>query len=358
MKVLIDKIVFDKNIQIILNSINADKIISVVKDNAYGHGLIKIAKWLHESGLDYYATNDVESAMLLRKVFPNAQIMILNRVPSFAFKDLVNNCIEIPICGTFELDCLESILRMNSMFLPKVKINIKLNLDLNRWGESIDIISKCLYEKKSNGFHKKIVIKGLFFQMSRTYSEKGLEYSELYKKTVKEAISIISDLGYNIESFHTKSTPDIINKLEPYEKIRIGAGIYGIPNRTIDNYPFQPIMKAYTYIVKIRKLKSNDSVGYYSHCYLCDGNHMVGVLPVGKAHGIDYDSSMYCKKIKVKVIYVYMDTTIVLIPKELVHNVREGDLVEIRIEKTSGRSCSDFTNQYGNSILNSTVYIE
>ena len=58
---------FKKNIQIIKSNIKNAKFCLCVKANAYGHGIIEIAKVAESEGIDYLAVaNLLESLYLLR----------------------------------------------------------------------------------------------------------------------------------------------------------------------------------------------------------------------------------------------------------------------------------------------------
>ena len=69
----------EKNISIIRKFINDDtKIISVVKGNAYGHGLVKIASKLEEIGIDFFAVENIDEGIKLRNGGIESEILILS----------------------------------------------------------------------------------------------------------------------------------------------------------------------------------------------------------------------------------------------------------------------------------------
>ncbi|MFH1073473.1 MAG: alanine racemase, partial [Candidatus Firestonebacteria bacterium] len=67
------------------------KICAVIKDNAYGHGLIPVAAALQKGGVESLGIGDISEAITLRK--NGIKLPILNLVSTFPFqaKDIVNN---------------------------------------------------------------------------------------------------------------------------------------------------------------------------------------------------------------------------------------------------------------------------
>ena len=150
--------------------------------------------------------------------------------------------------------------------------------------------------------------------------------------------------GILINRFHINSSNNLDSLLENKELIRIGAAIFGIPNKEIRD--LQVAMKCLTYI---EDYKNINGVNYYS----C-------VLPVGYCHGIREDSIIKYNGQKVVIDHVYLDSTVVFIKVD--GKIHINDEVIIEISKCgnlkSTRILSQMTCDYGNSMHNQNILIE
>jgi alanine racemase len=72
----LDKIL--ANFRSIRGSISADcKVIAVVKANAYGHGMVPVARTLAQAGTNHFAVATVDEAIELRQALPSPEILVL-----------------------------------------------------------------------------------------------------------------------------------------------------------------------------------------------------------------------------------------------------------------------------------------
>lgn len=80
------------NIKSIKDMVGKDVAIAVVvKANAYGHGMIGIAKELMGNGADYLAVATLNEAIQLRKNFHNYKIFIMGHTPDRYLDYIVKN---------------------------------------------------------------------------------------------------------------------------------------------------------------------------------------------------------------------------------------------------------------------------
>lgn len=107
------------------------KVMAVVKANAYGHGLLPIAKHLHSYGVKYYAIARPEEALSLRKALSSAHILILSPVPIEFFPEMVRNNISLTLAGTGDLPKLAEAAKGEKLI---AKIHLKIDTGLNRTG--------------------------------------------------------------------------------------------------------------------------------------------------------------------------------------------------------------------------------
>ena len=126
------------------------KIICVVKANAYGHGAKNIVKILSPY-CDFFATENLEEALSLRKIYPKIKLLVLGYCIDF------EKAIKNDICITCDnISQIKQIAQLNK----KAKIHLKINTGMNRLGiKSLRQFVKILKFIKKNQF---ITLDGVF----------------------------------------------------------------------------------------------------------------------------------------------------------------------------------------------------
>src|SRR5699024_11530416 len=99
-----------------------NKVIPVLKANAYGHGSIEVAKFLEKQNCDFFAVALLEEALELREAGIKTKILILGWVhPDYAYLAIQHNF----ILTVFQKEWLE---RAQTLSLSKtVKVNVKVD---------------------------------------------------------------------------------------------------------------------------------------------------------------------------------------------------------------------------------------
>ena len=127
------------NFNIIKNKVNGAMICPVIKDNAYGHGAVKLAHLYEDLGANYFAVSTLEEAIELREGGINTSILILGYTPledtDKLFRYNITQCV-------YSLPYARS---LNEYGL-KIKCHLKIDTGMNRIGfKDVDEMKKaCL----------------------------------------------------------------------------------------------------------------------------------------------------------------------------------------------------------------------
>lgn len=259
------------------------KIMAVVKANAYGHGTLLITKKLLEIGITDFAVATLDEGINLRKNNISGNILILGYTN---FTDL-KYVIKYDLIQTIvDYNYSEEIKKLN--LEDKLKCHIKINTGMNRIGERYDNIDKIskIYE------NEKLNILGTFSHLCVADSEKteDIEFSKMQIKRFNECIRILKDKGYNTGAVHLQSSYGAINYVGlNYDYVRIGILMYGV-NSSKDSYQLnnlnlKPVLSVKARITSIRKIETNDSIGY-GRTYIAEQKRKIAAVSIGYADGI------------------------------------------------------------------------
>lgn len=320
---------------------NDGKILIPVKANAYGHGILPVAKFLEGKKLvDYFGTAHLEEARILRKNNIETNILVLSQ-PIFNEKSIdfiIENNIEISV-SNFEFikqvsDYLKNIDR-------KIKIHLMIDTGMGREGILTNNLNeKDLLKIKEN---ENIKLIGIYthFAVSDESDESSINFTESQIEAFKNAKDKIERIFDNQKIiFHTaNSGATLSNEKTIFDMIRPGILTYGYSdNLTID---VKPVLELKTKITLIKKYPSNHSIGY-GRTYKTKRNELVGIIPIGYGDGLPRAGSGKFEFIVndnyVKVLgRISMDQTSISIDE----NVKVGDEVILIGESENGKVFAD-----------------
>lgn len=253
------------------------ELIGVVKANAYGHGIIEVARILRDENIDILAVAFASEAKLLRENGDNGEILIMAQGYDSEVNMIVDYNLQVASGSISHLKALsEAGISSNT----KLKVHLFIDTGMHRDGFLINEIDEVLELTQSL---KGIEIVGL---MSHYLASEDLEsdtsnkQQNLFKETlnkIKNTLKYIhlsnssGILNYN-NSFATHVRPGIaLHGLMPDEKLAIMFGL-------------KPTLTLKTKISLVKEVKKGEIVGY-SFKYKAEKDIKVGLISIGYGDG-------------------------------------------------------------------------
>lgn len=278
-RVEIDLKALDNNIKVIRSIIGNRKIMSVVKANAYGHGLLPIAKHLVKNDIDYLAVAFIEEAIQLRKEGIKIPILVLGAINNEQIEMFLKN--DISLTGSSE-EKLESISSEAERLNITAKVHLKVDTGMGRIGVQWDRIDPFL--KKAFSLPS-LKIEGVFSHFANSPTDKEFTNTQIERfNIVLEKVSKYIDRNNIL--IHLSNSGAIDNKIEDafFDMIRTGLMMYGYSTNTEVQKKLQPVMNFKTKISYFKVLNKGLTVGY-NRTYTTKEMTRIATLPVGYADG-------------------------------------------------------------------------
>ncbi|MCM1988462.1 alanine racemase [Oceanirhabdus seepicola] len=270
------------------------EIMAVVKADAYGHGALDTAPILLKNGADKLAVAIADEGRELREGGIKAPILVLGWTTQDQVKDIVEYDLE---CTVLSYEFAKALSNEAKRRGKIAKIHIKVDSGMGRIGflpteESIEEISQI--SKLTN-----IVMEGLFSHFSDADNEKK-EYSEMQNKRYRYFIEKLKEKEIFFNTKHIGNSAAIIDLPEyHYDMVRPGIILYGYyPSDEVrkDKIDLKPVLSLKAKIANIKKVEKNEYIGY-GRKYQCDGESIIGTLPIGYADGYSRMLSGFAKAI-------------------------------------------------------------
>jgi alanine racemase len=258
-------------VRVLKNATGTD-IMPVLKADAYGHGLVEMAKILRKIGIKYLGVATIGEAILLRKSGDKGRILAwLYDIDGHEFKDSIDLNLDIAI---FDEKLIPKIKGMIPSGI-KLKVTMFVDTGINRAGISYNNAIQAFKDVVSCD---KFELIGMMSHLVCSQIKNSPIVNEQLRK-FRELRKNLQDIGIKPPLVHIANTGACLNyDVSDFNLSRSGAGIYGI----FENDKLKPIMTLKTYIIQLKDVNKGEGIGY-DWKYIAKKNTKVAVLPLGYA---------------------------------------------------------------------------
>lgn len=289
----ISKSAYKNNLNFIKNLLGKETIFSsVIKGNAYGHGIEQMLSITEKFGVDHYSAFSADEALRVfqvAKTSPTIMIMGYIDLPEIAWA--IENDIEFYV---FEMSRLEEAVKQANKQKKKAKIHIELETGMNRTGFEKPYLKNLILYLKKHG--EQISIEGVCTHYAG--AEEIANYVRINEQIEKFNILIkkLNKQGIYPKKIHSACSAAAMSYPKTQmDMARIGILQYGFwpssemrishllkSKQTTD--PLNRLISWKSHLMEVKHVSSGEYIGYGTH-YLATEKKLVGVVPVGYSNG-------------------------------------------------------------------------
>jgi alanine racemase len=260
-----------------------NKIMGMVKAQAYGAGAVEIAKILQSQGIEYLTVAYTDEGVLLRNNGIYTPIMVMNPQVE-EFDKMVSYALEPEI---YNFSLLKAIDEYSSNQNKNIKIHIKLDTGMKRLGFEMADIPKLNEELNQM---PQLWVVTILSHLAASENPKHREFTLHQINQFKEAATAISNqLGYK-PLWHIANSAAIQNYPEAHmDMVRLGISMYGISGNSIEKSALENVLTLKTYVSQIKNVNKGETVGY-GRIGQFKENGKIATLAIGYADG-------YCRSL-------------------------------------------------------------
>ncbi len=250
------------NLQLLSDKLGSKERLAVVlKDNAYGHGLLEMAKLASEFGVKKAIVRNHQEAMQIREYFPFVLILAPDMDDISTNFSLVINS-----------------LKALSKASDKTKIHLKIDSGMHRNGIMIDEIEKAFMQIKNQG----LVLEGVMthFRSADELSTELFWQMKVWEEIKEKSLILCEKFAFNVPLFHSANSATLL-RLENYHDdfARCGIATYGYGDAAL-----KPVMELWAEKIASRVLEKGQRVGY-GGVGVCENDGVVTTYDIGYADG-------------------------------------------------------------------------
>ena len=277
---LIDLSALSTNVSRIKKECAVD-VLAVVKADAYGHGLVRVAQAALKAGASYLGVALLEEAITLRENAVDAPILAWLVSPGADFDSAISMNIEV---GVSSLKCLREISESAKRVGKKALIHIEVDTGMTRGG-FLDEWKDLLAEDFS---HVQVI--GVFSHFARA-DEPGEKQNIEQLQKFKQMVGELEKIGINPPIKHLSNSAATLKDRDSYfSMVRVGIAMYGLTPDithlgTSKDLGLRPVGQLRAKLHLVKSVPAHSPVGYGASA-TTQSDTKLGVVAMGYADGI------------------------------------------------------------------------
>ena len=258
----------------------AVKLLAVVKDEAYGHGALDVARIALEEGAAGFGLSTLEEAMSLRDAGVTAPLLLLGERQEPELPWCVRH--DLTVCVN-ETNTVRLLARAAAAAGKRVPVHLKIQTGMSRYGVRWDEALPLLQEI---GAHKSLLLAGAMTHFAQS-DETDKTFATLQISRFDEALAAFASVRVRVPCQHLCNSGGFLDLPHAHrDMVRVGILMHGIfPSSVCRRLPgILPVMSVKARIAAIQQIKTGEVVGYGMR-YTAPSPRRIAVLPIGYGDG-------------------------------------------------------------------------
>ncbi len=267
------------NVGMIRQFARGSALLAMIKANAYGHGLVPIARTLELLKVEMLGLAFVDEAIAMREAGIQAQLLVLRPIDPEDCENIVRYNIGAVV------GCLEEAQRISVAAEEKGKtadIHLYVDTGMHRDGVMPDDVLSVLNEIKSLAGLRVTGICTHLATADQAGSPFIREQLDLFDGVVAES----TENGHSFRFVHAANTGAIVQGIGPRDAnlVRPGLSLYGYAAPEDPEMDLRPVMTVSTTVMASRRIGAGETVSY-GRRYATVKETTIVTLPIGYGDG-------------------------------------------------------------------------
>ncbi|MBN1913785.1 MAG: alanine racemase [Candidatus Omnitrophica bacterium] len=253
------------------------KVMACVKADAYGHGLIAVARALVSCGVDHFGVASIDEGIAIRKNNIRKPILVMGAVLRKDILPLFTYGLTPTVCSLQLARALNGLARKKRRVMD---IHIKVDTGMGRLGVLASDALPFIQEVQRSRFLR---IAGVFthFPCADTDRDFTLAQIDIFKKLITD----LRHRGIRIPLAHAANSMGLIAYKEShFDMVRPGLAIYGLYPKAGLKVDLKPVLSLKTQVTYLKKVPSGYGISY-GRTYVARKDTTIATLPIGYGDG-------------------------------------------------------------------------
>ena len=270
--------------------------LATVKANAYGHGLLPVARAALDGGADWLGVAQLAEAFTLRRGLDeagvaraDAPLLAWISTSSSDFAAAIESDIDVSVSWTWVLADICAAARQVGR---PARVHVKIDTGMSRAGSTLadlPALASALRMAADDGL---VDVVGAWSHMSRADdpSDAGNASTASHVRIFEEGLAILADAGITPRIRHLSATSGILWHPEAhYDMVRAGIGLYGLsPDpavATSEQLGLIPALELSAPLTSVKVIEEGTPASY-GGTWVAPTRRWIGLVPLGYGDGI------------------------------------------------------------------------
>jgi alanine racemase len=255
------------------------ELISVVKADAYGHGMMQVARVLDECGGKFFAVSNIDEGIMLREAGFKQEILLFESTLPELAQPIIEHNLTPTVC-TIEL--ASALHRFAKALKKKVNVHVKIDTAMGRLGipqeGALDFIDNLRSLSHLN-------LEGIY-----THFPSADTNETVTLKQIKAFMGLIEELERREVKFtyvHAANSVGFVSYKNVFFNLaRPGLMLYGLyPNEGArQKIHLKPALSVLSRVIFLKNVPKGQGISY-GHSFVASRDMTIAVLPIGYNDG-------------------------------------------------------------------------
>jgi alanine racemase len=256
---------------------------TVVKADGYGHGLLPVAAAARDGGADWLGVATIDEALALREGGDTGRVLCWLGVPGEDYAAAIAADIDVTAYSVAELTEITAAVASAG----PARVQLKVDTGLSRGGAALPDWPTVVAEARAGEERGDWRITGIWSHLACS-DEPDHPANDAQERVFREALAVAEQAGLRPEVRHlANSAAAVLRPSARFDLVRCGIASYGLdpaPGHTPD-LGLIPAMTAMTRLSLVKHVDAGAGVSY-GHSWVAAQPLEVGLVPVGYGDGV------------------------------------------------------------------------
>ncbi|WP_244929883.1 alanine racemase [Nocardioides sp. W7] len=267
-----------------LRELTGVAMMTVVKADGYGHGMVPTARAAREAGAEWLGVATLDEALELRAAGDTGRILCWLYVPGEEYDAGVAADLDLTAYTPAELDEIEEAVGDTGR---TARVQLKIDTGLSRGGSSPAAWPALVERARAGELAGHWKVTGIWSHLSSS-DEPDDPANDAQETAFRAALAVAEAAGLEPEVRHlANSAAAILRPSSRFDLVRCGIASYGLdpaPGETPD-LGLVPAMTARATLALVKDVAAGDAVSY-GRTWIADAPTTLGLVPVGYGDGV------------------------------------------------------------------------
>ena len=350
---VVDLTALAHNIALVRSAAPRSQFLAVVKADAYGHGLVAIAKAAREAEADWLGVALLEEALELRASGDDEPILAWLWTPG---DPSLGPCLQAGV--QISVSAMWSLIEVTELAAELgvlARIHLKIDTGLSRSGADANEWEELVIAAKALQSRGRIEVVGIWSHLANASQADDPMVAEQRERFLA-GVKVARAAGLEPQLLHLANSAGALEYIDTqFDLVRIGIAMYGLSPMdplSAQRFGLRAVMSLHAELAHVKTIPAGQSVSY-GGIWTATEPTRVGLVPLGYADGIPRaaeGASVLVRDVRCAVLgRIAMDQFVIELPAEL-GVVHAGEPVLVFGDSSTGAATADDWGTQSNSI--------